>query len=175
VNKQIDDSMGGVFFLDEAYALGGDSYGAEAIAELLQRLENDRGKFVAIFAGYEKEMEEFISLNSGFESRFSDKIFFEDYTPDEMIEIFTKAAKKDRITLEDGFDDALKNRMEDLYNNRGMNFANARSVRQIYDKSMENLDTRVMTALNAKAITEDDAKQEIRVLRVEDLDTTVHG
>jgi SpoVK/Ycf46/Vps4 family AAA+-type ATPase len=178
VNKQVDDALGGVLFVDEAYALvqnENDSFGKEAVAELLQRLENDRGKFVAIFAGYEKEMEEFISVNSGFESRFSDKIYFEDYTPDEMIEIFTKAAKRDHITLEGGFDDALKNRMEDLYDNRGANFANARSVRQIYDKSMENLDTRVMTDLNAKAITEDDAKKEILVLRVSDLDQTVKG
>ncbi len=85
-NKKIDEALGGVLFIDEAYslALKSNTYGHEVITTLLKRMEDDRGKFVVIAAGYQKEMEDFFDTNSGLESRFTNKILFEDYDSDEL-------------------------------------------------------------------------------------------
>jgi ATP-dependent Clp protease ATP-binding subunit ClpA len=83
---KIDEAMGGVLFIDEAYTLvaGEHSFGQEAIDELLPRLENDRGRFVAIAAGYPDEMKRFVDSNVGLQSRFTTTIEFLPYTADEL-------------------------------------------------------------------------------------------
>jgi len=88
----IDEAMGGVMFIDEAYDLfrdGGDSsdYGRAVIATLLPRLENDRDKFVAILAGYADEMDVFFGANPGLRSRVPHTVHFADYSPEEVAEI----------------------------------------------------------------------------------------
>lgn len=89
--KAIDEAMGGVLFVDEAYELlgqeGARDFGRQVIGTLLPRLENDRDKFVAIFAGYSQEMEEFLQANPGLPSRVPHWIEFPDYTPDEVAAI----------------------------------------------------------------------------------------
>ncbi|MDR1932114.1 MAG: AAA family ATPase, partial [Spirochaetales bacterium] len=177
VNKVCDSAMGGILFIDEAYSLKHgpqDSFGQEAVDALLKRIEDDRGKYVAIIAGYRREMDEFLATNSGFESRFTDKITFEDYSPPEMREIFYGMAKKQNISFSDGFDEALGARLDGLYAARSASFANARTVRQLFDKSKENLDTRIVALADGGA-AEDDLKRESRVMRTEDLDKTVTG
>jgi SpoVK/Ycf46/Vps4 family AAA+-type ATPase len=174
-NNVCDSAMGGVLFIDEAYALKqrhDDSFGQEAIDTLLQRIENDRGKFICIVAGYTKEMNTFLASNSGFKSRFSDTITFEDYNTAEMREIFISMCKKGKKEFADGFDEALQKRLEDLYAKRNAQFANARTVRQLYKKTYENVSSRVVKMQKAGA-PEDEVKREINIMRPEDLDMTI--
>ena len=107
-NQLIDSAMGGVLFIDEAYTLNytlksndGDSFGAEAIDTLLKRLEDDRGKFICIVAGYTDQMHDFIDTNPGLKSRFTQTIHFDDYTPDELTEIFINLAKGKNFTVDE--------------------------------------------------------------------------
>ncbi len=88
--KAIQSAMGGVLFIDEAYSLyrgRDDSFGLEAIDALVKGMEDHRDKLVVILAGYSREMEEFLSANSGLRSRFPNIIEFPDYTPEELLEI----------------------------------------------------------------------------------------
>ena len=171
VNKQCDQAMGGILFVDEAYSLKqgqGDQFGQEAVDALLKRMEDDRGKFIVIAAGYTREMDEFLASNSGFKSRFSDYLSFEDYTPDEMYNIFVNMCKKRKIEFAPGFEEALYGRLDELYAGRNAQFANARTVRQLYDKTYENVSGRVMGMKSAGA-SEDDLKREIYIMYPEDL------
>jgi SpoVK/Ycf46/Vps4 family AAA+-type ATPase len=175
VNKQVDSALGGVLFIDEAYNLVSrkdDMYGNEAVAELLTRLENDRGKFICIVAGYTKEIKTFLESNSGFGSRFTDYINFEDYSPAEMREIFISMCKKDENEFGDGFDDALQKRLTDLYEKKSTQFANARTVRNIYNATIANLSSRIVKMQKA-GTSEDEVKREVSIMRPEDLDMTV--
>ena len=82
-NQLVDSAIGGVLFIDEAYTLASsdnDTFGSEAIDTLLKRLEDDRGKFICIVAGYTRQMHDFIDSNPGMKSRFTQTINFEDYT-----------------------------------------------------------------------------------------------
>jgi len=132
-------------------------------------MEDDRGKFVVIAAGYTKEMEEFLASNSGFKSRFSDYINFDDYNTSEMREIFIGMCKKRKIEFAPGFDEALQKRLDNLYRGRNAQFANARTVRQLFDKTRENVSVRVL----AMKKPEEELKREILIMRPEDLDMTV--
>lgn len=89
--RALDEAMGGVLFIDEAYQLtnadSGNDFGAQAVETLLPRLENDREKFIAIVAGYTAEMEDFFGANPGLRSRVPNVIEFPDYTPAEVAEI----------------------------------------------------------------------------------------
>jgi SpoVK/Ycf46/Vps4 family AAA+-type ATPase len=170
VNALCDQAMGGVLFIDEAYTLkqasgAGDSSGQEAIDTLLKRMEDDRGKFIVIAAGYTAEMRNFLESNPGLRSRFSDFIEFEDYGPVEMASIFAAMTRGKQLTYGEGFEAALLNFLKRAYAQRTKNFANARFVRQLFDQTRQNGSTRVMTM---KAATEV-ARTEIRILRPEDL------
>jgi len=176
VNKQCDLAMGGILFVDEAYSLKQgpqDQYGQEAVDQLLKRMEDDRGKFIVIAAGYTKEMNEFLASNSGFKSRFSDYLTFEDYTPDEMYNIFMNMCKKKNLEFAQGFEDALKYRLKDIFESRTSSFANARTVRQLFDKTIENMSSRVVS-LQAQGLSIDDAKKAISIIQIDDLDMTVN-
>ena len=90
VNNVFESAIGGVLFVDEAYSLvrsKHDPFGQEALDTLVKRIEDNKDKLVVILAGYEMEMREFIARNSGLRSRFSTYIHFQDYTPDEMLQI----------------------------------------------------------------------------------------
>jgi hypothetical protein len=129
---------------------------------------------VVIAAGYTNEMNGFLSSNPGFKSRFTDYINFEDYAVPEMLQIFNGMAKKRNIEYAPGFVEALGARLEEIYASRSASFANARTVRQLFEKTRENLSGRVMT-MQSQGVAEDQLKQEIRVMRPEDLDRTVTG
>ncbi|MCL2763831.1 MAG: AAA family ATPase [Treponema sp.] len=175
VNKQCDLAMGGILFVDEAYSLKQgpqDQFGQEAVDALLKRMEDDRGKYVVIAAGYTREMDEFLASNSGFKSRFSDYLTFDDYNPDEMYNIFINMCKKRNYEFAPGFDDALKNRLRDIYASRTASFANARTVRQLFDKTKENMSNRVI-AMQSQGLPEEDLKKAILIMQPEDLDMTV--
>ena len=95
-NSVIESALGGVLFIDEAYSLyrgEQDSFGLEAIDTLVKGMEDHRDELVVILAGYTKEMETFLTANSGLASRFPNKIEFPDYTADELLDITTMLAK----------------------------------------------------------------------------------
>lgn len=135
-NAIIDKALDGVLFIDEAYALaqgGSQDYGREAISTLLKRMEDDRKRLVVILAGYSKEMEEFISSNSGLQSRFSRYILFPDYEVNELCDIFRLFLKQNDYIITD---DAMKKVMEvitDAFNNKDYKFGNARYVRNLFE------------------------------------------
>jgi SpoVK/Ycf46/Vps4 family AAA+-type ATPase len=174
VQEICDRAMGGILFVDEAYALkqgAQDNFGQEAVDTLLKRMEDDRGKFTVIAAGYSREMDAFLDSNSGLRSRFSDVIDFEDYNSGDMIRIFSAMAKSKGVHYEDDFAAALRQRMELLQVQRSANFANARTVRQIFEKTQENCAARVADLKDAPEIR----IAELRQFRIQDLDQSVRG
>lgn len=106
VDRLCDKAMGGILFVDEAYTLapvsqGGDrdNQGAQALEQLMKRMEDDRGKFVVIAAGYRTEMENLFRINPGVRSRFSYFLNIEDYNPDELYQIMQVFAKSKKYVF----------------------------------------------------------------------------
>ncbi|MCQ2338782.1 MAG: AAA family ATPase [Paludibacteraceae bacterium] len=141
----IDTAIGGILFIDEAYQLASDQYGRSALEVLVARLENDRGKFVCIAAGYTTEMEAFLSENSGFESRFpkQNRITFEDYKPEELYDIFMIHARKGGYSLDPMAENAVRGKLTMMYNNRKRTFGNGRDARNLFDEVKQNLAMRL--------------------------------
>ena len=164
----IEKSMNGVLFIDEAYALAakdGNSYNAEAIATLIQAMENYRDKLVVIFAGYTKEMQDFLNSNSGITSRIGYTLEFEDYTTKELVEIFKTFTDKAGFIVEE---EALKYLEEIIDKYRHMkNFGNARFVRNIYEKTIVKHATNVKNKKQKrilKTITKEDISYDNLIL-----------
>ena len=134
----VERALGGVLFIDEAYALASkgnqNSYNAEAIATLIKAMEDYRDDLVVIFAGYTKEMQDFLDSNSGIVSRVGYTLEFDDYTEDELVKIFEGMMKKAGFIVEDAAYERLR---EIIRENIGTkNFGNARFVRNVYEKSI---------------------------------------
>lgn len=130
-NKKIQEAMGGVLFIDEAYDIanskGSNSdYGAECIATLIKAMEDYKDKFIVIFAGYEKEMSDFLEVNPGLSSRIGYKFHFPDYTSDEMVEMFRRKAVAAGFTVTDEALEKVKKTAEVF--SRKRNFGNGRFV-----------------------------------------------
>ena len=158
-NQLVDQAMGGVLFIDEAYTLksnDGDSFGAEAIDTLLKRLEDDRGKFICIVAGYTDQMHDFIDTNPGLKSRFTQTIHFDDYTPDELTQIFINLAKGKNFTIDDETQAAIHREFEQLYLRRDKNFGNAREARRIFDGAGERQSQRLVKLMSDPGFQEGD-------------------
>lgn len=140
----IKRSLGGILFIDEAYALaqgGIEDYGKEAIAELLKEMENNRDDLIVILAGYTKEMKELISMNPGLSSRFNKYIHFEDYTPEELLNIFKSLLLKHEFEIPRELDNICLNYFT---NTNKETLANARGVRNIYEKTIEKQANRIV-------------------------------
>ncbi len=151
-NKIIDEALGGVLFIDEAYTLvtGGKSdYGNEAIATLLKRMEDDRDRLIVIVAGYPEEMKQFIDANPGLQSRFTRYISFPDYTTAELADMFRMYAKRSHYVLSEEFDSHLIAAMAYLTRNRDKNFGNGRFARNLFEKAVERQAGR-LTALSER-------------------------
>ena len=158
-NQLIDSAMGGVLFIDEAYTLKSsdqDSFGAEAIDTLLKRLEDDRGKFICIVAGYTDQMHDFIDTNPGLKSRFTQTIHFDDYTPDELTEIFINLAKSKNFTIDEETQAAIHRQFEQLYLRRDKNFGNAREARRMFDQAVEKQSQRLVGMMGNPDFKDDD-------------------
>ena len=148
VNDLCDRAMGGVLFIDEAYYLAGSegsssSYSTEAVGTLLKRMEDDRGKFIVVAAGYQNEMQNFLKMNPGLESRFGNKIHIDDYSADELFKILCLNMKKSQFVFGTGSENVAKSAVEDLCKNKGKDFANARAVRNLFDTIKLNMDSRI--------------------------------
>jgi type VII secretion ATPase EccA len=139
-NKVIDEALDGVLFIDEAYSLVGEGsdYGAEAIATLLKRMEDDRDRLVVILAGYTNEIKEFIDSNPGLQSRFNRYIQFDDYSAEELTEIFKRNLRKSRYKIKRDAFEELQIVIERAVTSRDKNFGNARYVRNLFEKVVQN-------------------------------------
>ncbi len=138
----IDKAIGGILFIDEAYTLiqkdsSSQDFGKEAVDTLLKRMEDDRGKFIVIAAGYTNEMKSFIESNPGIQSRFTKTFNFEDYVPDEMMQITDLVLKSNKIELEKEARNELEKHFNEIYRNRDQHFGNARVVRNIMDNAFQ--------------------------------------
>ena len=178
VNEVCDRAMGGVLFIDEAYALArgeddGKDFGREAIETLLKRMEDDRGKFVVVAAGYTREMEAFLASNPGLRSRFTDFIRFDDFTADECRRIFKRFAAEEGYKLTRGLSNALEKLFAEVYLKRSASartgaFSNARAVRDLFEKARARQSSRIRKYREA-GMTESALQGEADILRVEDL------
>jgi len=162
----IEKAMGGLLFIDEAYTLAstggasGNSYNEEAVATLIQAMENYRDKLVVIFAGYTKEMQAFLNTNSGIVSRIGYTLEFDDYTTDELIQIFNGMMKKSGFTVSKEAVEKLRGVIEEYRDTE--NFGNARFVRNVYEKSI------IKHASNTKNKT---SKKALKTISAEDIST----
>ena len=153
--EKIQEAMGGILFIDEAYALvkEGQDYGQEAIDTILKAMEDNRDDFVVIVAGYPDLMETFINSNPGLRSRFNKYFFFEDYTAEELKKIFDIYLKKNDYTLSSEARVIVEKHLEDMVKNKDANFANAREVRNYFEKIVNRQASR---AVNLKDATNED-------------------
>ncbi len=154
----VNRAMGGILFIDEAYSLkqgDNDPFGQEAIDTLLKLMEDRRGQFVCIAAGYNKEMADFISSNSGLESRFNKTVQFHDYTADELTEIFRRMVSRHSMVLDDEAEKNIGKFFKKMYARRSRNFANAREVRTAYENACKNQADRIQEAKATGQFTPD--------------------
>ena len=158
-NQLVDSAIGGVLFIDEAYTLASgdnDSFGSEAIDTLLKRLEDDRGKFICIVAGYTRQMHDFIDSNPGMKSRFTQTINFEDYSSEELSQIFFNMATARKFSMDDEVKDAVKRMFDQIYLRRDRNFGNAREARKMFDETVENQSHRLVEEMGKHTVTDTD-------------------
>ena len=143
--KKIEEAMGGVLFIDEAYTLNeeGENFGQEAIDTILKAMEDHRDEFIVIVAGYTDLMREFIESNPGLRSRFNKFFEFPDYTADELQQIFMKMCDKYQYKLSEEAEAAARERIIRMEAEKGENFANAREVRNLFEKIITNQAARV--------------------------------
>jgi len=134
--EAVKKALGGVLFIDEAYALTGKSendYGGEAIETLLKLMEDNRDDLVVIVAGYDGLMQAFVESNPGLSSRFNRYLHFDDYTVDEMLQIFELQLKKGQFALTGAARAAVRDYIE-ASNTSSISFGNARGVRNIFER-----------------------------------------
>lgn len=135
----INQAMGGVLFIDEAYALVNDdqdSFGKEAIETILKAMEDHRDELVVIVAGYTELMHKFIESNPGFRSRFSKYFEFPDYTGDQLLEIFKTFCSKNGYHLTEEAEAYLLLQFNEMYEHRDSHFGNGRTARNVFEKAI---------------------------------------
>lgn len=168
----LEKAVGGVLFIDEAYMLnvkqGQNTFNDEAIGVLIEFMENRRKDLIVILAGYKKEMTEFLASNTGLDSRI-ERVEFEDYTPQEMVQIFELMRKSNNIEYID--EDKIKQNLEKYFtlvtqlnlqipdvNGRITNGGNGRLVRNIFQK--------IITERNSRIINENITDQRVIMVDV---------
>ena len=144
----IEKALGGVLFIDEAYALNNKSendFGQEAIDTLLKAMEDNREDLVVIVAGYDGLMDDFIHSNPGLESRFNRYLHFDDYTTDEMMGILDMRLEKGQYTMDDAAREAARRYIEDA-NTSSISFGNGRGVRNLFERMLVAQSNRLAAA-----------------------------
>ncbi|GAA5510124.1 AAA family ATPase [Novipirellula caenicola] len=158
-NAKIDEALGGVLFIDEAYTLidenGQDQYGREAVQTLLKRMEDQRDRLVVILAGYPVEMRKMIRSNPGLSSRVGTTMHFDDYPPEALCRIFELIAKKSKYTLPTESRRRLLRGFTYLYIARDRHFGNGRTARNSFERSVRRLANRLaaLTEVDRKLLT----------------------
>ena len=163
--EKIKAAMGGVLFIDEAYALTSneqDTFGQESVDTILKAMEDHRDDLVVIVAGYTAPMEKFINSNPGLKSRFNKYIEFPDYTTDELEQIFYMNCEKYDYVVEE----EVKHQIRSLIVLRKLqqleNFANAREIRNMFEEIITNQARRV-------AAMENPTQEDMMKITLEDL------
>ena len=143
--EKIKEAMGGILFIDEAYALAkeGNDFGQEAIDTILKAMEDNRKDFIVIVAGYTGPMEKFINSNPGLKSRFNKYLNFPDYSADELKQIFRQQCSRYNYKLTEEAEKAIDAIIEDKEKNKDDNFANAREMRNLFEAIITNQASRV--------------------------------
>ena len=165
--EKIEEAMGGVLFIDEAYALSNNpgnshDFGNEVIQTILKRMEDKRGQFFVFAAGYPENMEAFLKANPGLSSRFDKVLRFEDYSPEELNEIAIHMLNSQEMRITPKALEHLTAYFKFLYDYRDKYFGNARSIRQIVQDVIKNQNLRL-----AKAPA--DAKTQTNLITFEDV------
>jgi len=167
----IKSAMGGILFIDEAYAItegssknGGNNFGKKAIAALIKEMEDHRGKFSVIVAGYTDNMKRFLETNPGMKSRFDKTFHFIDFTESELWEITKNMFSSKGLKVEQKAEQHLKTYIAYLYKYRNKFFGNARSMRKIVEKSTRNQELRMANLPKNKR-----TKASINTLNLEDV------
>jgi SpoVK/Ycf46/Vps4 family AAA+-type ATPase len=140
VNERVQTALGGVLFIDEAYALvvgrGAEDFGHEAVDVLVKSMEDNRDNLIVIVAGYPREMREFVDSNPGLRSRFSTYIEFQDYGADEMQLIFERMCQDQGYTLTPAAQERAKELFSEAIALKTETFANARDVRNLFEETL---------------------------------------
>jgi SpoVK/Ycf46/Vps4 family AAA+-type ATPase len=144
VSKKVEEAKGGVLFIDEAYSLMNSQAGKQAIDTLIQEMENKRGEFCLILAGYPAEIDALLKANPGFSSRVDKTIVFEDYNEDELYEIFLKYVKDNDFNITPKAKEKLKDVIKEMVKNKDKHFGNAREVRKLFERTKANVDSRLL-------------------------------
>lgn len=147
-DEKINEAIGGVLFIDEAYSLYKSEhaqwdYGSEAIEVLVKRMEDNRTNLAVIVAGYPEPMNNFLNSNEGFKSRFVNYVHFEDYTPDELTQIFISLCKRNNYALSPNALELSKIAIESAHARREKSFGNARFCRNLFEKIIRNQALRI--------------------------------
>lgn len=132
--EKIEEAMGGVLFIDEAYSLAdgsNDAFGNEAISTLLKQMEDRNKEFILIVAGYPDNMNKFLNSNPGLKSRFERTMIFEDYDENELISIAELMFKNEDLHLEAEARERLTAYFNEMHETRDKHFGNAREVRKV--------------------------------------------
>lgn len=161
-NKVIDAALDGVLFIDEAYNLNTgeqDTFGQEAIATLMKRMEDDRERLVVIIAGYTDVTEHFLDSNPGLRSRFVEKIEFPNYSNNELVIIAEKKAKAKGVILTDANKTILLDAFNTLRTTEA--FANGRTARVLIDNAIKAQSLRFTTLLQSNPAMSDDEKKAV--------------
>lgn len=167
-DRVVDQALGGILFVDEAYTLAPenpmDSFGDEAIATLVKRMEDDRGRFVLIVAGYEEEMRRFLHSNPGLSSRFPETIRFPDYSPEELGQILRLFVQDAGYRLAPDAERRAGEVIRERWEHRGEDFGNARMVRNLFED---------MIAAHANRVAGDEDADAAKLSRIEAVDVEV--
>lgn len=152
VDKAVEESKGGVLFIDEAYALTansfGNDYGSEAVNTILKRMEDHRDDLAVVVAGYTEPMKTFIESNPGLRSRFNRYFEFEHFNPSELFTIFENFCKKADFILTEDAIEKLKDTFDLLYSKKDESFGNARVIRNLFEKCVKNQANRIIKLEN---------------------------
>lgn len=149
VQEVVEKAMGGILFIDEAYALtsyennGGD-FGQEAVDTLLKLMEDNRDRLIVIVAGYPEPMEKFLDSNPGLRSRFNKYIQFEDYSVSQLVDIFIEMCTSQDFIIGEGVKEELALKIGVMVANAGENFANAREMRNYFENVVAKQAERLM-------------------------------
>jgi SpoVK/Ycf46/Vps4 family AAA+-type ATPase len=152
---KLNDSMGGVLFIDEAYALsdgGQNDFGKEAVEVILKTMEDERGKFAVIAAGYPDNMNVFLHANPGLKSRFDRVWHFYDYNTETLLQIAISMFEKEGLSMDEQAEKFMIDLLQQMYNARDKYFGNARSVRKIVEQTVKKQNLR-MASLPAEERT----------------------
>lgn len=163
--KVIQEALGGVLFIDEAYSLAGDkedSYGKEAIETILKAMEDHRDELVVIVAGYDELMHKFIDSNPGLRSRFNKYFNFPDYDGDELLRILQRFCDTNGYVLSKDSIPFLEKKLNEMYANREEHFGNARAIRNLFEHAINLQATRLVQA-------PDLTDEELATLKPEDI------